>query len=84
MLERNMSMLWVKLLDARQKIGLCRHEQEMFDVMSDKFRGCEKSWEWFKGRIVEMKMISANLPLSPLALLNQSRKLQAALLANIV
>ncbi|CAM8956117.1 unnamed protein product [Rhodiola kirilowii] len=73
-LERNMIALQVKLVDVQRRIGLCRENREMFSVLEGKWRDSEESWKQFREKIMEMKLLSAKLQRSLLAVLNKNCK----------
>ncbi|CAM8950477.1 unnamed protein product [Rhodiola kirilowii] len=73
-LERNMIALQVKLVDVQRRIGLCRENGEMFSVLEGKWRDSEESWKQFREKIMEMKLLSAKLQRSLLAVLNKNCK----------
>ncbi|KAL9679636.1 hypothetical protein QQ045_017502 [Rhodiola kirilowii] len=77
-LERNMIALQVKLVDVRRRIGLCRENGEMFSVLEGKWRDSEESWKQFREKIMEMKLLSAKLQRSLLAVLNKNCESLAA------
>lgn len=59
--ESFMDSLQVDIVDARERINLCRHLREPFVAMEEKLRGSEESLRRCQERVLEVKMHSIKL-----------------------